>query len=162
MISKWVHGIDNEAIVIQPNDATERVFELIEKSAEKDITIIAGNEVGDLFFEVLSRFSNGRGRTQECSVDVLLHRDYRNLHVYQTVHGSVDILKGKQEVNPTATLHALARILEKHAGVHNAVNSLFDAVCNLQDRGIKTADFGGNVSTMEFARRVINEWQIEP
>ena len=159
VVAQWVKHIAPDMITIQPNDATERIFKMVEAEGNSsDLVILAGNEVGDLVYEIFSHFSTGHRRTQEYSSDILLHPDFHNLAVYQTVHGSVDVLKGKNMANPTATIHALAAMLENHAGETGLRSSLMNAVNKLYAEGKMTVDFGGVMTTTEYAKALVSVW----
>lgn len=122
VLEKWVKECYENARMYQPNHATELMWRYLKKDntiEKRDLLIIMGNEVGDILHEAII-FTFGLGNRQTLfSKNVYFHPDIEYLTEYQTVHGSVDQLKGRDLVNPIATLRALAAIVRNHLNISN-------------------------------------------
>jgi isocitrate/isopropylmalate dehydrogenase len=130
VIEEWTKDTLPDAKICQPGHAIELLWRHTASSAENDgdVLLILGNEVGDILHEALI-FMFGIGTRQTLfSRNVYLHKDIEGLVEYQTVHGSVDDLKGKDCVDPTATLRAVGAIVEEALQVGGFSNLMEKAI----------------------------------
>lgn len=149
VIESWAKDILPSLKVCQPNHATELFFEYINKKNQKDLLIIMGNETGDILHEVFIYVLNMGTRKSLCSREVCLHPDVKNLDIYQTVHGSVDDLAGKDIVNPLATIRAAAALVAQifpHGGILDVVEK---SIKKIIKKSLITPDMGGKYRTTE-------------
>ena len=80
-----------------------------------------------------------------------------DIAIFEPVHGSAPDLAGKQEANPTGAILSGVLML-KHIGELQAALKIENAVIKLLKSGVNvTKDLGGTLSTMEFAKLVIEE-----
>ncbi|RAK99399.1 Isochorismatase hydrolase [Aspergillus ibericus CBS 121593] len=112
--------------------------------------LIAANEYADLMQTVLlDRFGLG-AQEGACAENIYLHPTVQGLSEWQTAHGSADDLTGQGIVNPTATIRAVAAILEEKA-LCVGVKRITDlALHQLAVQGVQTPDQGGSATTAAF------------
>ncbi|GKZ66771.1 hypothetical protein AnigIFM50267_000640 [Aspergillus niger] len=112
--------------------------------------LIAANEYADLMQTVLlDRFGLG-AQEGACAENIYLHPTVQGLSEWQTAHGSADDLTGQGIVNPTATIRAVAAILEDKA-LYVGVKRITDlALHQLAVQGLQTPDQGGSATTLAF------------
>ena len=75
--------------------------------------------------------------------------------MFEPAHGSTPKYKGKNKVNPTATVLSGAWMLD-HIGERKASKAIFDAAFKVMDEGkTLTYDLGGNAGTKQMAQAII-------
>ncbi len=121
--------------------------------------VIAGNEYADIM-EVLFLDMFGQG-VQETSYseNIYLAPATRELVEYQTVHGSADDLTGKGIVNPSATLKALAAILERFGRCEGVEKAMDRTIDDLVRRNICTPDQGGSITTSAYVSAILHNFK---
>lgn len=155
VIEKWVQQVVPQATVCQPNHATQLLDDYVKSGAGRDLLLITGNEIGDIFHEVLI-FQLGLGtRNTLYSRNTYTHPDLADLVEYQTVHGSADSIARKQLVNPVATLRAAAAFIEEHLHEANYLSAMDSAIAAAEKRGIRGYDTGGRSSTREMTDGIL-------
>lgn len=159
VIEKWVRQLIPEATVCQPNHATQLLDAYFKTSNGRDLLLITGNEIGDIFHEVLIFELELGTRNTLYSRNIYTHPDLNSLVEYQTVHGSADGIAGKQLVNPIATLRAAAAFIEEHLNEANFLSTMDRAIAAAQDSGIDGYDAGGRASTREITDAVLRQLQ---
>ena len=128
VIEKWASNILPDAKVYQPNHATELLFENFFTQKKENLLLITGNEVGDILHELLMFHLGVGNRHSLFSKNVYLDSKLKGLVEYQTVHGSADDIAGKNIIDPTATLRALADIVQKEISVENFSSLMNEAI----------------------------------
>jgi len=141
---------------MQPNHATEVFVDPGHENQERDLLIVVGNEIGDILHEVLVFVLNLGRRSTVASRCVYLSSEYRGLEEYQTVHGSVDDLAGKDCVNPGAMLNAVGMVAERELGIDDAERRVCKAMDKARSLGYATPDEGGSMGTRDVVRRVVD------
>ena len=76
--------------------------------------------------------------------------------VFEPVHGSAPDIKGQNKANPTALLMSAIEML-KYIGENSYADNIEKALFKTLEKGIRTADLGGNASTSEFTDAIIRE-----
>ncbi len=155
VIEKWVQQVIPQATVCQPNHATQLLDDYVKTGGGRDLLLITGNEIGDIFHEVLI-FQLGLGtRNTLYSRNTYTHPDFADLVEYQTVHGSADGIAGKQLVNPVATLRAAAAFIEEHLDEANYLSVMDGAIAAAEKGGVRAYDTGGRSSTREMTDAIL-------
>ncbi|RAL08851.1 Isochorismatase hydrolase [Aspergillus homomorphus CBS 101889] len=112
--------------------------------------LIAANEYADLMQTILlDRFGLG-AQEGACAENIYLHPTVQGLSEWQTAHGSADDLTGQGIVNPTATIRAVAAILEDKAQCVGVKRITDLALHQLALQGVQTPDQGGSATTLAF------------
>lgn len=150
VIEKWVHDILPDAKVYQPNHATELLWSFFRGRKEFNILLIMGNEVSDILHEELIFALKLGTRHTLFSKNVYLSPSLKDLKEYQTVHGSADDIKGKNLVNPIATLRIVAAITEHELGIRGFCSFMEKAIQYAYDGFLK----GRKLLTSEIVTRV--------
>ena len=65
-------------------------------------------------------------------------------------------IKGQNKANPTALLMSAIEML-KYIGENSYADNIEKALFKTLEKGIRTADLGGNASTSEFTDAIIRE-----
>ena len=76
--------------------------------------------------------------------------------MFEPVHGSAPDIKGQNKANPTALLMSAIEML-KYIGENSYADNIEKALFKTLEKGIRTADLGGNASTSEFTDAIIRE-----
>lgn len=76
--------------------------------------------------------------------------------MFEPIHGSAFDITGKGIANPVATFWTAAEMLA-WLGEKDASITLMDCVERVCENGIKTADLGGNATTVEVTTAVCKE-----
>ena len=79
-----------------------------------------------------------------------------NPSMFEPIHGSAFDITGKGVANPVATFWTAAEMLA-WLGEEEASKKLLQCVENVCERGIVTADLGGNAKTVEVTEAVCEE-----
>lgn len=81
--------------------------------------------------------------------------------LYEPIHGSAPDIAGKGIANPIGTILSAAMLLRYSLGLEKpakAIETAVKTVLDLPDRGglgLRTADLGGKVGTVEFGDRIV-------
>nr|POE94627.1 putative tartrate dehydrogenase/decarboxylase [Quercus suber] len=123
--------------------------------------MIAGNEWADIMHIILLKMFNRGAPETSYTENIYLRPDLGNLVEYQTTHGSADDIGGQGVVNPGATIRAVARILDYHAGISGLEERMDKVLHSLKDRGATTKDQGGQLKTDEVVEQVLSSFADE-
>ena len=77
--------------------------------------------------------------------------------VFEPVHGSAPDIAGTGKANPLAMILSAALMLRHGFGREDAASALESAVDKALDRGLRTADLGGDATTAEATTAVLKE-----
>ena len=153
VIENWARQVIPASKVYQPNHATQVLQEYLATSSGPDLLLIAGNEVGDILYEVLIHQLGLGTRSTLYSRNTYLHPELEGLVEYQTVHGSADNIAGQGLVSPLATLRAVAAFVEEQLG-ENGFASTMDQAIAVAEAGCETGKLS---STSEITDAVLNQ-----
>jgi isocitrate/isopropylmalate dehydrogenase len=130
IIEKWIKEMEPKAILVQPNNMIQIFYETYLKKPDKDLLIIMGNEIGDIFHEIFI-YSLGLGERRDFfSKTIFLSPQLSSLIEYQTLHGSADELAGKNMVDPTATIKICGDIAENFLNCSGVISIINKAIEN--------------------------------
>ena len=144
------HGV--EVRVVQPDTMNRSLARGLLRGR---VLAIGANEWGDIMHADLMARAGLGAHDERCSRNVYLDPAIAGMEELQTVHGSADDLAGRDRVNPSATLRALARILEEHGGRPGVVERMDAALEAAAACGAVTPDIGGTAGTREMALSVV-------
>lgn len=116
---------------------------------EFDVMVMP-NLYGDIVSDLCSGFIGGLGLAQSANIGV-------DCSVFEAVHGSAPDIAGKNKANPTALLFSSLLML-RHMNMFDYANKINKAVLKvLKDGKHVTGDLGGNASTTEYTKAIIDE-----
>lgn len=124
-------------------------MELVRAPKQFDV-ILADNLFGDLLSDEAAMLTGSIGMLPSASLGAA-----GTPGLYEPVHGSAPDIAGQGIANPCAAILSLEMALRWSLGREKAANQLFAAVGKALDRGARTRDLGGELTTRQMADAVI-------
>jgi len=122
-------------------------MQLVMKPSKFDV-LVMGNLYGDIISDLASGLVGGLGVVPGANIG----KDYA---VFEPVHGSAPDIAGKNLANPLASILSSVLMLD-YLGEQAAGKRIRDAVYKVLSEGkVRTGDLGGNSSTKEFTKAII-------
>src|SRR5882672_8127985 len=111
-------------------------------------TLVTTNLFGDILSDLVAGLVGGLGMTPGANIGA-------DAAIFEAVHGSAPDIAGKGVANPTALMLAAAMMLEHCHLPHMAarLRTALDQTLNVDKA--RTGDLGGNASTAEFTRTLL-------
>lgn len=122
-------------------------MQLVQDPTRFDVLVLP-NLYGDIVSDLTAGLIGGLGVAQGANIG-------NDCAVFEPVHGSAPDIKGLNKANPTALLLSAVQML-KYINQESYAIKIENALFKTLESGIKTADLGGNVSTSEFTKAIIN------
>ena len=123
-------------------------MQLVQNPEQFDVLVLP-NLYGDIVSDLCAGLIGGLGVAQGANIG----SDYA---VFEPVHGSAPDIKGQNKANPTALLLSAIEML-KYIGENSYAEKIEKALYKVFEKGLFTADLGGDKTTEEFTKLVINE-----
>jgi isocitrate dehydrogenase (NAD+) len=130
-----------EAIIID-----NMCMQLVMNPNQFDV-IVTMNLYGDILSDLCAGLIGGLGVIPGANIG-------ETIAVFEAVHGSAPTIAGKNMANPTAILLSAAMLLD-HIGEAKSGEKLRNAITSVLKSGVKTTDLGGDATTTEFTKAVI-------
>lgn len=130
-----------EAIIID-----NMCMQLVMNPNQFDV-IVTMNLYGDILSDLCAGLIGGLGVIPGANIG-------ETIAVFEAVHGSAPTIAGKNLANPTAILLSAAMLLD-HIGEVKSGEKLRNAITSVLKSGVKTTDLGGDATTTEFTKAVI-------
>ena len=110
--------------------------------------LVTTNLFGDILSDLVAGLVGGLGMTPGANIGA-------DAAIFEAVHGSAPDIAGKGVANPTALMLAAAMMLEHCHLPHMAarLRTALDQTLNVDKA--RTGDLGGNASTAEFTRTLL-------
>ena len=124
-------------------------MELVRAPKQFDV-ILADNLFGDLLSDEAAMLTGSIGMLPSASLGAP-----GTPGLYEPVHGSAPDIAGQGVANPCAAILSLEMALRWSLGREKAADQLFAAVGKALERGARTRDLGGELTTREMADAVI-------
>jgi len=121
-------------------------MQLVQDPTQFDVLVLP-NLYGDIVSDLCAGLIGGLGVAQGANIGF----DYA---VFEPVHGSAPDIKGQNKANPTALLLSaceMLRYIDENIYADKIEKALFKTLFG----NIKTADLGGNATTAEFTKAII-------
>lgn len=115
-------------------------------------TIVATNLHADILSDLAAALAGSIGIAPTSNLDPTR----KNPSMFEPIHGSAFDITGKGVANPVATFWTSAEMLA-WLGEEDASTKLLEVVERVCERGIVTADLGGNAKTVEVTDAVCDE-----
>ena len=124
-------------------------MELVRAPKQFDV-ILAGNLFGDILSDEAAMLTGSIGMLPSASLGA-----EGTPGLYEPVHGSAPDIAGEGIANPCAAILSLEMALRWSLGRDSAADAVFAAVGRALDRGARTRDLGGSMTTQEMGDAVI-------
>lgn len=124
-------------------------MELVRAPKQFDV-ILADNLFGDLLSDAAAMLTGSIGMLPSASLGAP-----GTPGLYEPVHGSAPDIAGQGIANPCAAILSLEMALRWSLGREKAADTLFAAVGKALDRGARTRDLGGDLTTRQMADAII-------
>lgn len=124
-------------------------MELVRAPKQFDV-ILADNLFGDILSDAAAMLTGSIGMLPSASLGAP-----GTPGLYEPVHGSAPDIAGKGIANPCAAILSLEMALRWSLGRDKAADVLFAAVGKALDRGARTRDLGGDLTTRQMADAVL-------
>lgn len=159
VIEKWFYKIAPEIKIYQPDTGIDLLIKYIKEPLREphNLILVTGNEIGDTLCEFLMFVSGIGNKNTMFSWDVFLCKELYGLTMYQTIHGSADDIKGKNIVNPIATIKATGHLIENFLGIKGLYSVFIKILNKAKNNGILTQDLGGTIKTTEVVDFLLKE-----
>jgi 3-isopropylmalate dehydrogenase len=125
------------------------------RNPENFDVIVTTNLFGDILSDEAAQIVGGLGMGPSANIG-------QNFSLFEPVHGAAFDIAGKNIANPSSIFLSIKMMLE-WLGDKYQDSSLFleaakieNAIINLLNQNQKTIDIGGNLSTIEFSKRLVN------
>jgi isocitrate/isopropylmalate dehydrogenase len=115
-------------------------------------TVVATNLHADILSDLAAALAGSIGIAPTSNLDPTR----KNPSMFEPIHGSAFDITGKGVANPVATFWTASEML-LWLGQKEAAGLLMQAVENVTESGVKTADLGGNSKTVEVTEAVCGE-----
>ena len=113
--------------------------------------ILTGNIFGDILSDEASTIAGSLGMLPSASMS-----DGKTPYLYEPIHGSAPDLKGKNEVNPIATILSASMMLEYSFNEINASKAIVRAVKETLNEGFRTKDIYQTGNTLCTTSKIVD------
>eukprot|EP00198_Chlamydomonas_reinhardtii_P005521 XP_001694857.1 isocitrate dehydrogenase, NAD-dependent [Chlamydomonas reinhardtii] len=125
-------------------------MQLVSNPLQFDVLVMP-NLYGDIISDLCAGLVGGLGVTPSMNIGT------NGLALAEAVHGTAPDIAGKNKANPTALLLSSAMML-RHLGRRQEGDNIQNAVLGVIAEGkYRTADLGGNATTSDFTKAVIDK-----
>lgn len=111
--------------------------------------ILTSNMFGDILSDLTAAIVGSIGVMPSASLGAT------SVGMYEAIHGSAPLLAGKNIANPIGTILSAAMLLRLSLNLDEEARAVENAVENVLNTGLGTADIGGNLGTKELTDEII-------
>ena len=111
--------------------------------------ILTSNMFGDILSDLTAAIVGSIGVMPSASLGAT------SVGMYEAIHGSAPLLAGKNIANPIGTILSAAMLLRLSLNLDEEARAVENAVENVLNAGLGTADIGGNLGTKELTDEII-------
>ena len=122
-------------------------MQLVQDPTQFDVLVLP-NLYGDIVSDLCAGLIGGLGVAQGANIGL-------DCAVFEPVHGSAPDIQGQNKANPTALLLSACEML-RYIGESTYAEKIEKSLFKTLSNNIKTADLGGNATTAEFTKAIIN------
>ena len=140
-VSKNYEGIELEELIVD-----NMCMQLV-TNPEKFRVIVTMNLYGDILSDLVAGLVGGLGVAPGANIG-------DDIAIFEAVHGSAPDIAGKNKANPLALLLSSLEML-KYLKLNDFAENLENAILKTLKEGCKTKDLGGNATTTEFTKKII-------
>ena len=146
-----VHEAHGEGVELSHMYADACAMELVRAPKQFDV-ILADNLFGDLLSDEAAMLTGSIGMLPSAALGVP-----GGPGLYEPVHGSAPDIAGTGVANPCAAILSLEMALRWSLGMPETADALFSAVSAALEKGARTRDLGGALSTTEMTDAILTE-----
>lgn len=111
--------------------------------------ILTSNMFGDILSDLTAAIVGSIGVMPSASLGAT------SVGMYEAIHGSAPLLAGKNIANPIGTILSAAMLLRLSLNLDEEAHAVENAVENVLNAGLGTADIGGKLGTKELTDEII-------
>jgi 3-isopropylmalate dehydrogenase len=127
---------------------------LLTRPASFDV-ILTANLFGDILTDEASILSGSMGNLASASIGDNKNRMDLPRGLYEPIHGSAPDIAGKGIANPIGMIMSAAMLLRHSLGLETEAKAIEEAVNLAINRGERTPDLGGSLSTDSLSMKII-------
>ena len=149
----FVHDHEFPNVELSHMYADNCAMQLVRNPKQFDV-IVTDNLFGDVLSDIASMLTGSLGMLPSASLGAK-DASGKACAMYEPVHGSAPDIAGKGIANPCAAILSFEMALRWSLGREKTADMLFAAVAKALERGARTKDLGGELSTREMADAII-------
>lgn len=132
-------------------------MDMIKNPRKLNGVIVTSNLFGDIISDEASVIPGSLGLLPSASLSALPDGKGKCNGIYEPIHGSAPDISGKGVVNPVAMILSLSMMFKYSLGLPELAKTVDEAVKNVIEAGVRTADIGGSAKTSEVGDAVVKE-----
>ena len=140
-VAKNYEGIDLEELIID-----NMCMQLV-TNPERFKVIVTMNLYGDILSDLVAGLVGGLGVAPGANIG-------DDIAIFEAVHGSAPDIAGQNKANPLALLLSSLEML-KYLNLNDFDQKIENAILKTLESDCKTGDLGGNATTTEFTKKII-------
>ena len=140
-VAKNYEGIDLEELIID-----NMCMQLV-TNPERFKVIVTMNLYGDILSDLVAGLVGGLGVAPGANIG-------DDIAIFEAVHGSAPDIAGQNKANPLALLLSSLEML-KYLNLNDFAQKIENAILKTLESDCKTGDLGGNATTTEFTKKII-------
>ncbi len=145
-----LHEAEGEGVELSHILADACAMELVRAPKQFDV-ILCGNLFGDILSDAAAMLTGSIGMLPSASLGAPGVPG-----LYEPVHGSAPDIAGQGIANPCATILSMSMALRWSLGMEAAADRLKQAVSTALERGARTRDLGGDLTTRQMGEAIIS------
>jgi len=162
ILEKWFYSWCEKSSyfgnIFQPDTGLSHLFDyLTYPKLGKDLLLIVGNEIGDVIYELLMFYLKIGSKNTLYTENIYLHPEIKELHIFQTVHGSADDIVGTGKLNPIASIRVAAAVLSFITKNEVYLQKVENATKEVIGKGIVSENLQNNIYTQEVLNCIYKE-----
>ncbi len=143
-------ALDYPSVSLEHMYVDNAAMQLVRAPQKFDV-LLTENMFGDILSDEASQITGSIGMLPSASLRL------DGFGMYEPIHGSAPDIAGKGIANPIATILSVAMMLRYSFSLSKEAEAIESAVQRVLERGLRTADLGGNVSTSEIGNAISAE-----
>ncbi len=140
-VAKDYEGIELEELIVD-----NMCMQLV-TNPERFKVIVTMNLYGDILSDLVAGLVGGLGVAPGANIG-------DDIAIFEAVHGSAPDIAGQNKANPLALLLSSLEML-KYLKLNDFAEDIENAILKTLEEGCKTKDLGGNATTTEFTKKII-------
>ena len=140
-VAKNYEGIDLEELIID-----NMCMQLV-TNPERFKVIVTMNLYGDILSDLVAGLVGGLGVAPGANIG-------DDIAIFEAVHGSAPDIAGQNKANPLALLLSSLEML-KYLNLNDFAQKIENSILKTLESDCKTGDLGGNATTTEFTKKII-------